>query len=281
MAPSPVSSRASAIFATTCGLLASACGSAGSRYQDPGAPAVEDAGGSAADAGGQEDAAPPRLDGGTHGDAGLLADAGTHADSGAPVEAGPGNPCPALTFPSGVKIQTFEDAAMTATYANHLGTGEKAPTCFLDVNNLVDPDTGTVQALTVNVAAHFTLDELVGTEVAQGYGNLVVMEPAAVESLEKLRESLNVPVSVNSGFRGPKHQEAVCNSLCGNPLGCPGTCANNSRHMFGDAFDLPLEFYTMSDEQLACTVGFKFAYLESGTHLHIDQNPAYATCVTE
>jgi hypothetical protein len=88
-------------------------------------------------------------------------------------------------------------------------------------------------------------------------------------------------VTVNSGFRSPKHQEDVCNSLCGNPLGCPGTCANNSRHMFGDAFDLPLEFYTTADEHVACNVGFKFAYLESGTHLHIDQNPAYATCVIE
>jgi hypothetical protein len=121
----------------------------------------------------------------------------------------------------------------------------------------------------------------VGTEVSEGYGHIVLMNPTAVASLEAFRESLNTPVSVNSGFRGPKHQEATCESLCGDPLGCPGTCANNSRHMFGDAFDLPLEFYTKPDENLACSVGFKFAYLESGTHLHIDQNPAYATCVIE
>jgi hypothetical protein len=180
-----------------------------------------------------------------------------------------------------VKIQSFENAAMTSSYAHHLGSGETAPTCFLDVTNLVDPDTGQVYPITVNVAAHFMLQELVGTEVSQGYGNIVLMQPTAVESLENFRETLNTPVTVNSGFRSPKHQEDVCNSLCGNPLGCPGTCANNSRHMFGDAFDLPMQFYTSSDEQVACDVGFKFAYLESGTHLHIDQNPAYATCVTE
>jgi hypothetical protein len=180
-----------------------------------------------------------------------------------------------------VKIQTFKDAATTASYANHLGAGETAPTCFLDADNLLDPDTGTKQPLTVMVAAHFQLEELVGTEIAQGYGHFVLMAPSAVTSLEKFREEVGVAVSVNSGFRSPKHQEAVCKGLCGNPLGCPGTCANNSRHMFGDAFDLPLEFYTAQDETRACDAGFKFAYLESGTHLHVDQNPEYQTCVKE
>jgi hypothetical protein len=107
------------------------------------------------------------------------------------------------------------------------------------------------------------------------------MTPSGVTALEKFRDTLNTPVSVISGFRSPKHQEDVCKSLCGNPLGCSGTCANNSRHMFGDAFDLPLQFYTTSDEHVACNSGFKFAYKESGTHLHVDQNPAYSTCVIE
>ncbi len=88
-------------------------------------------------------------------------------------------------------------------------------------------------------------------------------------------------MSVNSGFRGPKHQESVCKGLCGNPLGCAGTCANNSRHMWGDAFDLPMTFYNTADTKLACASGFKYTYLESGTHLHVDQNPAYATCVMQ
>jgi hypothetical protein len=191
------------------------------------------------------------------------------------------NPCAPLTFPSGVKIQAFPNAAMTASYANHLASGQKAPKCFLDVNNLVDADTGAVHPITVKVGAHFTLEELVGTEVSQGYGHFVVMTPAGVTALEKFRDTLNVSVSVISGYRSPKHQEDVCKSLCGNPLGCAGTCANNSRHMFGDAFDLPLQFYTTADEHVACNSGFKFAYKESGTHLHVDQNPAYSTCVIE
>ncbi len=282
-----------------CGSLATGCG-ATDGTGDPGSDGLgvqpgDDAGGIpwGEDASPAEDGGAIEPDGASAGDAshgadsgvakdgGTPKDAGAGTDGGAGKDAGPPNPCPALTYPSGVKIQTFENAAMTATYANHLGAGEKAPTCFLDVKNLVDPDTGQVYDLTVDVAAHFQLQELVGTEVSQGYGDWVLMEPAAVASLEKFRETLNTPVTVNSGFRSPKHQEDVCNSLCGMPLGCPGTCANNSRHMFGDAFDLPLQFYTAADEQVACDSGFKFAYLESGTHLHIDQNPAYATCVKE
>ncbi len=187
---------------------------------------------------------------------------GGSSDAGKAYDGGP-NACAPLTFPSGIRIQTFADAVTTASYAKHLGAGEKAPTCFLDVKNLVNADDGTVFPITVKLSAHFGLDELVGTEVSQGYGQFVLMQPGAVAALEKFRDVLNVPVSVNSGFRSPKHQEDVCNSLCGNPLGCSGTCANNSRHMFGDAFDLPLEFYTTADEHLACNSGFKFAYKET------------------
>jgi hypothetical protein len=193
----------------------------------------------------------------------------------------PGNGCPILEFPSGIHIQTVPNAAMSATYTDHLSSGQTAPTCFLDVTHLDDPVANQTYDMSVYVATHFQLVELVGTEVDQGYGNFVLLNPTAVASLEKFREDLGVPVEINSGFRGPRHQEDTCRSICGDPLGCAGTCANNSRHMWGDAFDLPMEFYTTQDTNLACSVGFKFTYLEAGTHLHIDQNPAYSTCVQE
>lgn len=189
--------------------------------------------------------------------------------------------CPALTYPSGVKIQTVPNAAMTASYTGHLKAGETAPTCFLDVTNLKNPDTNQKYDIHVKVAAHFELDELVGTEVAQGWGNFVLVKPEAVAALEEFRVTAGKPVIVNSGFRGPKHQEAVCVSICGEPLGCPGLCSNNSRHMWGDAFDLPLSFYSDYYSDVACDAGFKFSYLEAGTHLHVDQNPAYAQCVQQ
>jgi hypothetical protein len=40
----------------------------------------------------------------------------------------------------------------TASYANHLAPGESAPTCFLDANHLLNPDTSATYDLTVNVA---------------------------------------------------------------------------------------------------------------------------------
>jgi lysozyme len=193
----------------------------------------------------------------------------------------PPSACPVLTFPSGIKIQTVKDAATTASYANHLKAGESAPMCFLDVTNLHDPSNGKTYTLSVSVATHFLLSELVGTEVSQGWGNFVLISPAAVTALETFREKAAKAMIINSGFRGPKHQESVCKSLCGDPLGCAGTCSNNSRHMWGDAFDLPTAFYSTTYTNEACASGFKYTYLESGTHLHVDQNPAYATCVQQ
>ncbi len=267
---------AAAAVVVTAGITA--CGSAEDAASPPSDPTTEVGSNEPATSPGatlnEADAAAPESD-----DAGASGDAAMKAD--AKPKTPPGDGCPALVYPSGAKIQTFKDATTTASYKDHLGPGEKAPTCFLDTTNLLDPDTGTVHPMTVMVSTNFELGELVGTEVAQGYGHFVLMAPAAVASLQKFRTAVGVPVSVTSGFRSPKHQESVCKSLCGMPLGCPGTCANNSRHMFGDAFDLPLDFYTAADENQACNDGFKFAYLESGTHLHVDQNPAYATCVKE
>lgn len=184
--------------------------------------------------------------------------------------------CPLLTYPSGIKLQTVKNAAMTASYTGHLKSGQAAPQCFLDVANLRNPVTSEKYPISVKVSAHFQLDELVGTEVNQGWGNFVLLNPATVASLEAFRISAGIPVSVNSGFRGPKHQESVCIGICGDPLGCSGTCSNSSRHMWGDAIDLPLDFYSSTYTNLACDGGFNYTFLEAGTHLHVDQNPAYA-----
>jgi hypothetical protein len=188
------------------------------------------------------------------------------------------NACPALVFPSGVKIQTVRDAVLEAAYANHTEPGTSPPKCFLDVDDLRDPDTGAkLDYLHVRVADHFLLQELVGTEVSQGWGRRVLLDPAAVSALEEFRKSAGVPFSPTSGYRSPMHQEATCRSICGAAW-CPGTCAQYSRHMHGDAFDLPIQFYSYAYAKLACDSGFKFAFDESHTHLHVDMNPKYATC---
>ena len=191
----------------------------------------------------------------------------------------PPSDCPVLTFPSGVSFQTKPDAALTEVYRNHLGPGDTAPKCFVDVDDLYDPSTGqTHDYAHVRVSTHFTLQELVGTEINQGWGRRVLVQPNLVEALESFRASVGVPVSLTSGYRSPRHQEAICESICGNPLGCNGTCSNNSRHMFGDAADLPSAFYSFHYAQVACSAGFMFAYAEMCNHLHLDMNPRYGSC---
>lgn len=209
---------------------------------------------------------------------GICLDDPTKANS-APVRAP--NGCPALVFPSGVKIQTVRDAVLEAAYKNHTEPGKVAPKCFIDVDNLVNPDLGVkLDYSTVRLSEHFTLRELVGTEVAQGWGRRVLLDPSAVDSLEDFRRSEGYPFSPNSGYRSPLHQEAICKSLCGAAW-CPGKCARYSRHMWGDAFDLPKKFYSYKYAQLACDAGFKFAYNENRTHLHVDMSPRSSTCVIQ
>ena len=115
------------------------------------------------------------------------------ADASMPIAIDAGG-CPALTYPSGVVIQSFPNDAMTATYAKHLASGEDAPTCFLDADNLVNPMTGEVYAITVNVSTDFQLEDLVGTEINQGYGHIVLMKPEAVASLQKFRDDAGIAV---------------------------------------------------------------------------------------
>ncbi len=95
--------------------------------------------------------------------------------------------CPVLAFPSGIHIQTVENAAMTASYANHLSAGQTAPKCFLDVTHLHDPVANATYDMSVHVATNFELSELVGTEVSQGWGNFVLLSPSAVAALQQFR----------------------------------------------------------------------------------------------
>ncbi len=188
--------------------------------------------------------------------------------------------CPVLEFPSGVKIQTRKDAALTKVYGNHLGSSDTAPECFIDIDDLYNPDTGQKYDYShVKLSDNFTLRELVDTEVSQGWSRRVLVSPAMVEALQSFRDAVGVPVSINSGYRSPLHQEAVCKAMCGNPLGCPGTCSNNSRHMYGDGLDLPDQFYSKKYAQMACDAGFRFAYAELCDHLHVDMNPRNSSCV--
>lgn len=202
----------------------------------------------------------------------------TKANS-SPVRAPSG--CATLEFPSGVRIQTVRDAVLEAAYANHTEAGKTAPKCFIDVDNMVNPATGVkYDYSTLRVSEHFLLRELVGTEVAQGWSRRVLLDPGAVEALEDFRREGGAPFSPTSGYRSPLHQEATCKSICGAAW-CSGSCARYSRHMWGDAFDLPVKFYSYKYAQMACDSGFMFAYNEAHNHLHVDMNARSSSCVIQ
>ena len=189
--------------------------------------------------------------------------------------------CAPVTFPSGITLNTVADAALTADYAALSVSACTVPKCFLDVTSLVSPD-GTKHDVHVKVGAHFSLYELVHTDVdpngtgdvdaAHAYSTKVLVSVDLVAHLDTLRDDYGGPVTLTSGFRSPAHQHAVCESLCGASQCTDSsgavTCAKNSRHMWGAAADMDLAY-----ESAANAAGFAFVFHENGgtgAHLHVD-----------
>jgi hypothetical protein len=184
------------------------------------------------------------------------------------------NGCPVLSFPSGVSLQTKPNASLTQAYQNVAPNDSCYPTpkCFIDVDDLKDPVKNMSYSWTnLQLSAHFSLYELVRTSVEQGWTRHVLVDPNLVKHLETLRNNLGVPLAVNSGFRSPNHQRAVCQGICG-ANSCPGLCASYSRHSWGDAADLDL-----TTTSPASAAGFSFCTFHSG-HLHVDTRSCGGGC---
>ncbi len=190
------------------------------------------------------------------------------------VAAPNGAGCPVNSYPSGVSIQTFPDATATAEYdaISDIGSYPK-PMCFLNLDRLYDPSARIMHPLSVKLAPHFALDELVGTELP--YSHAALVSPTLVSKLEAFRTNWGKAVSLTSGYRSPTHQRAVCRDICGQDS-CPQTCAARSRHSWGDAVDVGV-YPTQAHADAACKALFNFVYLE-GNHLHLDLNPEHTIC---
>jgi Peptidase M15 len=119
----------------------------------------------------------------------------------------------------------------------------RPPVALLDLEE-VDPGTW--------LAPNFQLGELAQLDK----GRYAVVQVHAVVSLQALRDEVGA-LGVNSGYRSPAYN-----------AGIPGS-ATNSRHMFGDGFDLePIEVgLTMLEN--ACTA-HGGALVEYTTHVHCD-----------
>lgn len=198
-------------------------------------------------------------------------------DSGPPPAVDSGSKCAPLTFPSGITLKTKPDAALTAQYQSiALEPNYPLPVCFIDTDDLVDAVTGKTYDLDVNVGKNFTLRELVGTELK--YGKRVLLSPTLVAKLDRYHDALAASVNITSGYRSPAHQREVCQDMCGKDY-CPGTCAQRSRHSWGDAADhgvVPSKKYS----DAGCAADFNYVYRE-GNHMHLDLNPEHAICTVD
>ncbi len=96
----------------------------------------------------------------------------------------------------------------------------------------------------------------------RGTGQLK-LHPAALDTLQALRDRLGKPLIVRSAYRSPEHNRAVGG-------------ARRSKHMIGTAFDIAMTNHDpASFEAAAREVGFLgFGYYPRSNFMHVDLGPA-------
>jgi zinc D-Ala-D-Ala carboxypeptidase len=97
---------------------------------------------------------------------------------------------------------------------------------------------------------------------SKGEGEILINE-AALDKLQALRDKINKPLILTSAYRSPAH-----NKRRGG--------ARNSRHMLGDAFDIRMDNHDPHEFEVAArAVGFTgFGYYPKSGFMHIDLGPA-------
>jgi hypothetical protein len=120
------------------------------------------------------------------------------------------------------------------------------PTHLIDLT-VLDPD--------IKLALNFKLKELMQPEK----GQWALFSPAALMRVQKVRESLGVPLYVNSAFRSPGYNAGIDGA------------AKYSRHQYGDAVDVSTKGATsLTQIKSACEAqGADFTKLYD-THVHCD-----------
>ena len=101
-------------------------------------------------------------------------------------------------------------------------------------------------------------------EVSCSCCGIMGVKPPALDKLQALREAVGVPLTINSAYRCPEHNEAVGGS-------------ENSRHKAGDAFDISLKGvnkYKLLER--AKKVGFKgFGFYNSFLHVDLGRSRSW------
>jgi LAS superfamily LD-carboxypeptidase LdcB len=77
-------------------------------------------------------------------------------------------------------------------------------------------------------------------------GRVVELQPVAMKAFVRVYNDVTEKfgpheLGIASSYRSCSYQREVCERICGNGNGCPGTCAEpgHSMHQLGDAVDCP------------------------------------------
>lgn len=182
-----------------------------------------------------------------------------------------------LDYPSVSILGIPAPARFTQSYRTRGCTG--APSCVIDINNIVDAKSRKKLSFkTVKLAEHFSLSEL--SWQSAGSSPYVYVDPSFVKHLEDTRVGYGSAIHVNSGFRSPIHQNKVCMGVCGASY-CSGSCAKCSDHMGGQAADLKHSSPKCALARKGCNPGqmhLIFNELAGGDHLHLDTGSGNGTC---
>lgn len=136
---------------------------------------------------------------------------------------------------------------------------------------------GTTGNLNQQLSPNFRLGELVVTNSAErlinekvidannfnlGVPKFVFIDPAAVLSLERVRSCIGAPIEINSGYRPPFYNVAIGG-------------ASDSRHMYGDAFDIRITASAARCEIQRCCIqeGAGFVKSDYESWVHCDWGP--------
>jgi len=68
----------------------------------------------------------------------------------------------------------------------------------------------------------------------------VTLQPVAMKAFKKAQRRAHGSISVVQSYRSCAEQVKACKGICGDPNGCPGTCARpgTSYHQLGAAIDI-------------------------------------------
>ncbi|NQT22347.1 MAG: DUF882 domain-containing protein [Candidatus Omnitrophica bacterium] len=118
--------------------------------------------------------------------------------------------------------------------------------CFAQQNSLQKIDNG------IKLSEHFAQRELACSCCGETRVNFML-----IIKLEELRERLNAPIIITSGYRCPLHNKAVGG-------------VKNSQHLYGNAVDIKVEGYSPTEvSEIAKEMGFTFTKVYS-TWVHVD-----------